>query len=95
LFNLPGFPRLGQELMKVHPDGCGSKCCQSSMYALFLNTQRYVIINLPLLIGPICSIRAIIMMLQDYKYSRPSQKISPTPILTALAGTQTFVINEY
>ena len=40
------------------------------------------------MIGPICCIRAITMMLYDYKYSRPSHTVSPTPILTALAGTQ-------
>ena len=35
------------------------------------------------------------MMLHDYKYSRPSHTISPTPILTALAGTQVFLVNKF
>ena len=37
-------------------------------------------------IGPICRIRAILMMLSDYKFSRSPNSISPNPILTALPG---------
>ena len=96
MLNMSCFPTIAQELLAIHPDDCGSMCCQTSRcFYPQKKTKVLFILSTALIVGPICSVRAIIMMVNDYKFSKLSKTISPHPILTALPGTCTIIINYY